>query len=83
MIKYLTNSVEQTRLMAGVGQGISVAHKVGSSTTSQSDCGIVYYPEKPYLVCLMFLNLTPANDTNIDPYFQNVSQMIYDYVAKS
>ena len=69
--------------MAGVANGIPVAHKVGSSPTSQSDCGIIYYPGKPYLVCLMFTNLTSANVNTVNPYFQSVSKMIYDYVATS
>jgi beta-lactamase class A len=82
ILDYLSNSVEHGRLMAGVPAGIRVAHKVGSSLVSQSDCGIIYDPGKPYLVCLMFFNL-PSSVTNIDQYFQSVSQMIYNYVNTS
>lgn len=38
---------------------VSVAHKFGerrnadSHETQLHDCGIVYYPEKPYLICIM------------------------------
>jgi len=83
LLNYLIGSVEQNRLVAGVGQGIEVAHKVGSSATNtQSDCGIIYYPGKPYLICLMFFGSTVGN-TSTDAYFQHVSQMIYNYVATS
>jgi len=79
MMDYLTNSTDSKRLMAGVlNNSIVVAHKVGSSATSQSDCGIIYYPGKPYLICLMFYHI-PAN-TNVDPYFQQISQSIYEYI---
>ncbi len=49
-------------LVAGVPKGIVVAHKYGEHVFSQngsatgielSDCGIIYYPEHPYLLCVM------------------------------
>jgi len=80
MINFLSDSSDSHRLMAGVeGSGVRVAHKVGSSPVSQSDCGIIYYPKRPYLVCLMLFNI--PSGTNVDQYFEQVSQTIYDYVA--
>jgi beta-lactamase class A len=78
-INYLTGATDNKRLMAGVlDSSIPVAHKVGSSPTTQSDCGIIYYPSRPYLVCLMFFNIPIG--ANVDPYFQEVSQSIYEYI---
>ncbi len=82
ILNYLSGSVESGRLEAGVPSGIRVAHKVGSSLTSQSDCGIIYLPGKPYLVCMMFFDI-PSSVHNIDADFQQVSQMIYNYVNTS
>jgi beta-lactamase class A len=80
IINFLVGSAEPSRLVSGVPADIKVAHKVGSGgSTSQSDCGIFYYPQKPYLVCLMFFNIPDAN--NPDPYFQHISKMIYDYIS--
>jgi beta-lactamase class A len=80
ILNSLVGSNEPNRLAAGVPSTIRVAHKVGSGgATAQSDCGVFYFPHKPYLVCLMFFNI-PAAD-NPDPYFQHVSKMIYDYIA--
>jgi beta-lactamase class A len=80
ILSSLVGSSEPNRLTAGVPSNIKVAHKVGSGgATAQSDCGIFYYPQKPYLVCLMFFNIPNAN--NPDPYFQHISKMIYDYIA--
>ncbi|MEO6536308.1 MAG: serine hydrolase [Candidatus Paceibacterota bacterium] len=53
-------------LVAGVPQGITVAHKFGenmyppetpsdpsSGAPGLNDCGIVYYPDHPYFLCVM------------------------------
>lgn len=50
-------------LIAGVPTGIQVAHKFGERTVTDQagqpierelhDCGIVYYPEHPYFLCVM------------------------------
>lgn len=51
-------------LVAGIPPGIAVAHKFGiravqsadaakPGTTELHDCGIIYYPGHPYLLCVM------------------------------
>src|SRR5207248_2823209 len=46
-------------LVAGVPASVPIAHKFGErettgDTTKQlNDCGIVYYPSHPYLLCVM------------------------------
>ena len=45
-------------IVSGVPKGTEVSHKFGErgSTAAQQqihDCGIVYYPQHPYLVCVM------------------------------
>lgn len=45
-------------LPAGVPPGIQVAHKFGEAGTVEverqlHDCGIVYFPDHPYLACIM------------------------------
>jgi len=76
----LIGSAGQNELAAGVPSGVQVAHKIGSAQNRQSDCGIVYQPKQPYLVCTMFFpgQQTTAIDTS--PYFQKISKMISDYV---
>lgn len=86
IIDYLVGSAEKNRLAAGVPSDIKVAHKVGSGGVgAQSDCGIIYYPQKPYLVCLMFFGISHGGQDNTatDPYFAHVSQLIYDYINKT
>jgi beta-lactamase class A len=79
ILKELIDSAAPQRLAAGVDPSVKVAHKIGSGGyENQSDCGIVYYPNKPYMLCLMFFNVPQSAKT--DPYFQHVSKMIYDYI---
>lgn len=46
-------------LVAGVPPGITVAHKFGERYDEATqlkqlhDCGVVYYPRNPYLICIM------------------------------
>jgi beta-lactamase class A len=66
-LKLLSKATYDKGLVAGVPRGTTVAHKYGEHVLSQggkatgvelSDCGIVYYPSHPYLLCVM----TRAND---------------------
>jgi beta-lactamase class A len=61
-LKLLSQATFVNGLVAGVSKGTAVAHKFGehvlaSGTTATgvelSDCGIVYYPSHPYLLCVM------------------------------
>lgn len=58
-LEYLADSEFDIGLEAGVPPGVTVAHKFGESGREKSkerqlhDCGIVYHPQKPYLLCLM------------------------------
>lgn len=54
----LAQSEFKAGLVAGVPQNIEVAHKFGEKSESDGvvqlhDCGIVYYPKHPYLLCVM------------------------------
>lgn len=54
----LAQSEFKSGLVAGVPQGVEVAHKFGEKsegdgTVQLHDCGIVYYPKHPYLLCVM------------------------------
>lgn len=73
-------------LAAGVPQAFSVAHKFGLSSIEQNgaitgielhDCGIIYKPSHPYLLCVM----TKGTDlANLKTTVQNVSRTVYDQI---
>lgn len=69
-------------LLAGVATGVSVAHKFGEAGTGNverqlHDCGIVYFPNHPYLACIM----TRGSDTQVlKKSIVDISRFIYDKI---
>ncbi len=55
----LARSEFRAGLVGGLPEGVPVAHKFGEKSDPASgvvqlhDCGIVYYPDSPYLLCVM------------------------------
>lgn len=75
-----------TGMVAGVPAGLPVAHKYGimavpvarAITPNQlHDCGIVYYPNHPYLLCIMTKgeNLAAQQDS-----IKNISAAVYEWL---
>ncbi len=68
-------------LRAGVPSNILVAHKFGERAYNDSDrkqlhdCGIVYFPGKPYLLCVMTRG---ADFEKMASVIKNISGIIYD-----
>jgi beta-lactamase class A len=60
-LEFFTQSAFSAGLAAGVPPGTLIAHKFGESVEDSPagrrdtlhDCGIVYFPGKPYLLCVM------------------------------
>lgn len=82
--------LSQTVFADGVVQGVpeqyTVAHKYGIRETENSserqlhDCGIVYYPEHPYLICIM------SRGTNFDQLsetIQAVSEVVFSEISNN
>lgn len=72
-------------LVAGVPQNITVSHKFGERQYTQTgekqlhDCGIVYLPKKPYLLCIM------TRGTNFDKeseFIRQISSIVYNEMDK-
>ncbi|MFA5532631.1 MAG: serine hydrolase, partial [Candidatus Shapirobacteria bacterium] len=83
----LLSQVEyQKALVAGVPKNIKVAHKFGereflaTGEVQLHDCGIVYLPKKPYLLCIM------TRSSNLDkavPSIKKISQETFQYINDS
>lgn len=58
-LEILSKSEFRTGLVAGVPPTVTVSHKFGEKsnesdgTVQLHDCGIIYYPNHPYLLCVM------------------------------
>ncbi len=73
-------------LVAGVPSDVKVAHKFGQYTNINNgaaasveahDCGIIYYPRSPYLLCVM----TRGKDTKqLEAIISQISRITYDFV---
>jgi len=82
----LLNQVEfKDALVAGVPKNISVAHKFGerkyldTNEIQFHDCGIVYLPQNPYLLCIMTKSTKSMNQTvNL---IKEISQTVYKDIS--
>lgn len=78
----LLNQVEyKDALVAGVPKDIMVSHKFGerkyldTNEIQFHDCGIVYFPKKPYLLCVM--TKTTQNANKAINFIKEISQVVY------
>jgi len=87
-LKLLSQATFADGIVAGVPKGTTIAHKYGEHVLSQngsatgvelSDCGIVYYPAHPYLLCVM----TSAKDVPAaSAVIANISRAAYATVQQ-
>lgn len=81
LLNYLTQSSFDNRIRAGIDdKKILVAHKIGvASSSTQSDCGIVYYPKRNYAVCVM---LKGQDNETTNKHIAEISRLIYRYIKE-
>jgi len=70
----------RSQLPKGLPAGIKIAHKVGFYENGEyiHDCGIVYLPLKPYIICVMSKDNT---NEEADRVISSISKTVYDYMA--
>jgi len=79
VLEWLTSSEFENGLVAGVPSDVTVAHKFGerfleSGEKQLHDCGIIYYPGNPYLLCVM----TRGTDfDSLSSIIRKVSEKVY------
>lgn len=65
------------KLVSGVPKGIPVAHKIGVINEDvYSDCGAIYEPQRPYLLCMIFQTTEDVARVRM----KEISSMVYEYV---
>lgn len=82
LLSWLVQSTFRDGLKAGVPQNVAVADKWGlrslpSGTQELHDCGIVYYPGNPYILCVMTEGDTQEQLAGI---IASISKMTYQEV---
>jgi beta-lactamase class A len=85
MALQILSKVEYTNgLVYSLPQNIKVSHKFGERSIDDTnlqlhDCGIIYYPGKPYILCIM----TRGSDfKKQEKAIQELSKYVYDEVDK-
>ena len=78
----LSQSAFDKGLGAGLPKDIKLANKFGERDTPDGkvelhDCGIIYYPHNPYLLCVM---TEGKDDDKLASIISQISKMVYDEV---
>lgn len=87
-LQMLSTSAFDVGLVAGVPEGTVVAHKFGERSVAASeqsrepikqlhDCGIIYFPDNPYTLCVMTLG---TDFSKLETVISDVSRMVYSEV---
>lgn len=76
----MADTLYDSQVGMGLPAGIAVAHKVGFNAGRNEfhDCGIVFLPGRPYILCVM---CTGSTREESDRVISTVSRQIYDYIA--
>jgi beta-lactamase class A len=80
ILNLLANTDFNDKIVAGVPNGVVVAHKIGISTVDRtfSDCGIFYVSNRDYLLCVG----TEGLDERVaNSFMSEVSRAVYNYVT--
>lgn len=79
ILALLTKTKFTKMLPSGVPAGVPVAHKIGLIDKQiYQDCGIVYIPNRPYLLCM----ISKSDNKTAAARMGKLSQMVYAYVKK-
>lgn len=86
----LSQTTYDRGLVAGVPAGISVSHKFGQRTTSVDqgrdvtrelhDCGIVYHPRYPYVICVMTRGETYSD---LELIIKDISKLVWQHADRA
>jgi len=82
MLALMADTVCEDQIRRGLPPDIKVAHKVGFNAGSGEfhDCGIVYLPGAPYILCVMSKNNTRAE---ADRVISEISRWVYEFICSS
>jgi beta-lactamase class A len=81
-------------IVAGVPSDVPVAHKFGErifldptgilfKSYELHDCGIVYYSQSPYLLCIMTKGSKGKNYSDLEDSIKQISQLVYSEVKNN
>src|SRR3989344_519552 len=84
VLEILTQTTYDKGISRPLPDDVKVAHKFGIHNIESeekfavhSDCGIVYLPLRPYILCVM---VASGNQESTSQYMQDISQKIFNFV---
>lgn len=78
ILNLMTKTKFNDMLPAGIQSNIPVAHKIGILKNQEyTDCGIVYEPKRPYLLCM----ISAGDEAEARERMKIVSNTIYEFVS--
>lgn len=82
VLQYLTESPFASMIPAGVPDDVPVAHKIGvfAPENVYSDCGIVYAPERHYILCAA---MEGGSEAQAAKFISAVSKEAYQFVINN
>ncbi len=79
VLDILTKTKFNDKLPAPLPPNILIAHKIGTYENNlYQDCGIVYYPKRPYLLC----TFSQSDENTARDRIQTISRIVYDYISQ-
>lgn len=88
LMSWLTEARFPFGLSGGIPDSVEIAQKFGENTVDEDgvpyyelhDCGVVYYPEHPYLLCVMTKSSEPFE--TLSTLIQSISKTVYTEVDR-
>lgn len=79
ILNYLAHTTFSDKLAAGVPDGVLISHKIGISGGNDtfSDCGVVYAPQRHYLLCV---GSSGARESLANDFMKEISAAVYKFV---
>ena len=79
LLELLSRSEFRDGIPAGLPTGVPASHKTGDWRYGEHhhDCGIIYYPDKPYALCIMTRGLDKAGANRL---ISEISRDIFAYI---
>ena len=72
---------DRNYLALGLPDDISFSHKFGTNIEEYifADSGIVYLPNRPYVITVLYRGSGKDSDEQINEMFQSISHITYDF----
>ncbi len=83
ILNLLAETNFNNQIAAGLPANTKIAHKIGEYTlpgtehSTFSDCGIVYVPRRPYILCMM----SSTSRETADDVMRAISEQVFHYVS--